>query len=314
MNHLQPHRLTRLGALVASATLALTPTLRAAEPGAPATGTIKGRLVFPGAPPAPKVAVVKGDPKVKDDVCKVADINDKDLVVDPVTKGVANGIAYLIKPSEDYKATEDAFLAKNPEVVIDQKGCEFLPFTSIVHKDQDLKFTSADPVGHNVRFTTFNNGALNQMLPPNGSTKFAIKKEERRPTPMFCDIHPWMKGYFFIVDSPFAAVTKTDGSFEIKDVPAGTQMLVVWQGVEGLQGLRQRRRQQGAEGDRQGWRDHRHRRAEDRTRQVTVLRRRSPPPWAGRRRDAVRFHRRRRGFVGHRRGATDAAAWLCDHA
>ena len=239
MNRPQPHRLTRLGALVASAALALAPALRAAEPqqtSAGATGTIKGRLVFPGNPPAPKVAVTQGDPKVKDDVCKTKDITDKGLVVDPATKGVANGIAYLLAPTGDFKATEEAFLEAHPAVVIDQLGCEFLPTTTVVHKDQKLTFKSSDPVGHNVRFTTFNSGALNQMLPPNGSTNFAVKKEEKRPTPMFCDIHPWMKGYFFVVDSPFAAVTKPDGSFEIKDVPAGTQMLVVWQGATDYKG------------------------------------------------------------------------------
>lgn len=238
MNCLQPHRLTKLGALVASASLALAPALRGAEPAKPAaaTGTIKGRLVLAGAAPAAKVVVAKGDPKVKDDVCKKDDITDKELVVDPATKGVANGIAYLVAPTGDYKATEEAFLEAHPAVVIDQEGCEFIPYTTVVHKDQKLTFKSSDPVGHNVRFSTFGNGSLNQMLPPNGSTNFAVKKEERRPTPMFCDIHPWMKGYFFITDSPFAAVTKPDGSFEIKDVPAGTQMLVVWQGAKDFKG------------------------------------------------------------------------------
>ena len=235
MNRLQSHRLTRLGALIASATLVLAPSPRLAE-AAEGTGTIKGRLILDGPAPAPKVAVTAGDPKVKDDVCKKNDILDKDLVIDPTTKGVANAIAYLVNPVGDYKATEDALLNATPAVVIDQQGCEFLPFTTVVHKEQKLTFKSSDPVGHNVRFQTFANGSLNQMLPPNGKTNFAVKKEERRPTPMFCDIHPWMKGYFFIVDHPFAVVTKPDGSFEIPNVPAGTQMLVVWQGSKDYKG------------------------------------------------------------------------------
>ncbi len=74
---------------------------------------------------------------------------------------------------------------------------------------------------------------MNQMLPPNGSMVYAIKKEEKRPTEIKCDIHPWMKGYFFILEHPFAAVTKPDGSFEIKGVPAGAQNLVLWQSSRG---------------------------------------------------------------------------------
>ena len=183
----------------------------------------------------PKVLVKAGDKNVKDDVCKQSDIVSKAFVVDPSTKGVGGGIAYLVKPTGDYKATEEALLEKAPEVVIDQVGCEFTPYVSVVHKDQKLSFTSKDPVGHNVRFSPFNksNPALNTMVTAGGKLAYAPKEAERRPTEVFCDIHPWMKSYFFIVDNPFATVTQPDGSFEIKDVPAGTQMLVVWQGAVG---------------------------------------------------------------------------------
>ncbi len=71
------------------------------------------------------------------------------------------------------------------------------------------------------------------MLPPNGKMSYPIKKEERRPAEAICSIHPWMKGWVFIVDNPFAVVTKADGSFEIKGVPAGVQQLVVWQASKG---------------------------------------------------------------------------------
>ncbi len=108
-----------------------------------------------------------------------------------------------------------------------------MPYATVVHKDQKLTFKSSDPVGHNVDFKPFNNPPINPMLAPNGSVEFTIKKEERRPTEAKCSIHPWMKGYVFIVDNPFAVVTQADGSFEIKDVPAGDQQLIVWLGGKG---------------------------------------------------------------------------------
>ena len=228
-------RWARAGALIASASVVVAPTLRANPPAAPAAegGTIKGRLVFDGTPPPVKVVVKKDDPKVKDPVCKQDDIFDKELVVDPATKGVGNAFAYLVKPAGNFKAYEESFLEKNPDVVIDQVGCEFLPYAAVIHKDQKVTFKSSDPVGHNVRFQTFNSGSVNQMLPPNGKMNFAVKKEERRPTQVFCDIHPWMKSYFYVVDHPFAVVTKPDGSFEITGIPAGTQNLAIWQASRG---------------------------------------------------------------------------------
>ncbi len=229
--------LRRIAGLAASALLVIAPALHAGPPpqaGEPATGTIKGRLVWAGGSvPKPKVDVAKDDAKVKDAICKVNPILNKDLVVDPVSLGIGDAFAYLLKPTGDYSATEKALLEKTPEVVIDQVRCEFVPYTTVIHKDQQLTFKSSDPVGHNIRFSAFNNGSVNQMLAPNGKLKFAIKKEERRPVPIACDIHPWMKGYFFILDHPFAVVTKPDGSFEITGVPAGTQNLIIWQSSKG---------------------------------------------------------------------------------
>lgn len=203
-------------------------------------GTIKGRLVWGGdQAPEAKVLVAKGDQTVKDPaVCAVHEIRSNDLVVDSKTKGVADGVAYLVKPSGTNPAAEKALLAKT-EVEIDQKNCTFVPTTTAMHKDQALEFKSSDAVNHNVRYAAFTNAPFNQILPPNGTTKVTLVAEKTatggyRPIPLACDIHPWMKGYIMVFDHPFFAVTQPDGSFEIKGVPPGMQNLVVWQGAAGF--------------------------------------------------------------------------------
>jgi hypothetical protein len=228
--------LRKVAALAASTFLALVPALQAGPPAPLAgTGTIKGKLVWAGgAIPAPKVDVLKDDPKVKDPICKAKEILNKDLVIDPESKGIANAFAYLVSPTGDFSAVAKELVAKKPEVVVDQIGCEYLPYASVVHKDQKLTFKSSDPVGHNVDFKPFNNDKINPMLPPNGKYDYKITKGgERRPTAAICSIHPWMKGFVLISDHPFAAVTKPDGSFEITGVPAGNQQLIVWQSTKG---------------------------------------------------------------------------------
>jgi hypothetical protein len=42
-----------------------------------------------------------------------------------------------------------------------------------------------------------------------------------------------MKAWVMVFDHPFFTTTATDGSFEIKGVPAGTQKLIVWQKTVG---------------------------------------------------------------------------------
>ena len=155
------------------------------------------------------------------------------LVVDPKTKGVAYGIAYLVRPTGDFAEQVKKLVAKSPTVEVDQKGCEFQPYVLPFHKDQKLVLKSSDPVGHNVRFSGFANAGVNTMIAPNGKFQ-TVLLGEKRPMELHCDIHRWMKGWLLVLDHPFFATTATDGSFEIKDVPAGNQNLLVWQSEVGF--------------------------------------------------------------------------------
>jgi uncharacterized protein (DUF2141 family) len=46
--------------------------------------------------------------------------------------------------------------------------------------------------------------------------------------PVKCNVHPWMRAYIAVVHHPFFAVTGDDGTFTIKDLPAGTYTLEAW--------------------------------------------------------------------------------------
>jgi len=50
-------------------------------------------------------------------------------------------------------------------------------------------------------------------------TKSFEKPELMIPTG--CDVHPWMRAYVSVLPHPFFAVTKEDGSYEIRALPDG---------------------------------------------------------------------------------------------
>jgi plastocyanin len=187
-------------------------------------GTIKGRLVWGGAE-APKKVALKIDKDVE--ACAKMPLYDPELIVDGATKGVANAFVYLPTPKGSNPAREKELIGATPKVVIDQVGCEFVPISAAVHKDQQIEFKSSDPVGHNVHYIGFANNN-NFMLNPNGASEKKLVPE-KRPINLVCDIHPWMKANIMVFNHPFFAVTKEDGSFEITGVPAGTQNVIVWQ-------------------------------------------------------------------------------------
>jgi hypothetical protein len=194
------------------------------------SGTIKGRLVWgdENIPPA-KIDVEKGMAKNDPDICaKDRPIVSRSLVIDPKSKGVAHGFAYLVRPKGDFTAATRDLLAKQPKVVLDQKNCEFQPYVLPLHKDQTLVIKSSDPKNHNVRFAGFNNSGINQVVAPLGQLEVKLVPD-RLPMELHCDIHTWMKGYLMVFDHPLFATTGSDGAFEIKGVPSGDQNLVVWQ-------------------------------------------------------------------------------------
>lgn len=108
--------------------------------------------------------------------------------------------------------------------VIDQKGCEYIPYVLGAQTKQKIVVKNSDPVLHNVHPTPqvpgnkeYNRG----QLPGGPALEFAWDNPE-----VFlrfkCDIHPWMFSYVGLVDHPFWSVSDTNGNFTITNVPPGT--------------------------------------------------------------------------------------------
>ncbi len=204
----------------------------AAAAAAPTTsdgfGTLKGKVVLEGAKPTLKFLVNKGDSGVKDAaVCATVDVPNEALLTGADGKGVKFALVYIPKPTAVSPDAVNA--AKTAKVVFDQKNCVFVPHVIGFMKGQTIDIISSDPVGHNVNAKMRANGASNNLLGPGQKTTFTPKAAEGRPSEVTCDIHPWMKAYWLILDNPYFAVTDENGNFEIKNAPAGTQKVVVWQ-------------------------------------------------------------------------------------
>jgi hypothetical protein len=62
-------------------------------------------------------------------------------------------------------------------------------------------------------------------------------KEADTIVPFKCDVHGWMNAYVGVLDHPYFAVTKTDGTFSIPNLPPGTYTLAAWHERLGAQTL-----------------------------------------------------------------------------
>lgn len=124
----------------------------------------------------------------------------------------------------------DAKPGKTGEVIFDQKECTFLKQVLAMQVTEKLKILNSDPVGHNTNLKPVANSAFNQTIPSNGYAFYQPQAEERRPFPVVCSIHPWMQAWIITRRNSYFAVTESDGTFEIANLPAGVDLqFSVWQ-------------------------------------------------------------------------------------
>lgn len=208
-----------------------TSTGSAAPVKAEGWGTLKGTVVFSGTVPEAKLLQAQGKAEKNPEVCaKSAPIFSERLVVDSGTKGVKNVFVYLLRPTAVNEDAKKAALAK--KVVFDQKECVYIPHALAVIVGEPVDVKSSDSTTHNVNFQ-LKNLQSNPVLQPGANLEVVPSSAERTPGPVSCSIHPWMQAYWMVLDHPYFAVTDEKGNFEIKNVPAGTQKVVVWQEAVG---------------------------------------------------------------------------------
>jgi hypothetical protein len=198
-------------------------------------GTIKGQIVKAGPVPKPmEIAAVKTHQDRKH--CEAnGPILDEDWVVNPKNHGVRWAFVWL----QPDAAKGQAKLPINPklqaiqqkEVTRDQPTCAFVPHAMAMREGQVLVAQNRAPMPHNYKWggNPAKNPGGNVLIPSKGQVVINNLVADRFPISVSCTIHPWMKAWVRVFDHPYFAVTDENGTFEIKDAPAGEHRLVVWQ-------------------------------------------------------------------------------------
>jgi len=122
------------------------------------------------------------------------------------------------------------FPAPAQHVVVDQKKMTFVPHVAVVLKGTTVDFLNSDAVGHNVYWPSISGNkklAHNLGTWPQGQKK-SFQFTDLGAAALLCNVHPEMSGYVVVAPTPYFAVTAKDGSFAIKDVPAGHYTLKTW--------------------------------------------------------------------------------------
>jgi plastocyanin len=192
-------------------------------------GTITGKINLTGTPPAPQKIDMSQDANCasKNPNATTETVVAKDGKLEYAFVYIKDGTLADGKKIGDY-----SFKTPDTEVVLDQNGCHYVPHIIGMQPNQKLKVTNSDPTGHNIHALpnkSSGNEEWNESQ-PSGAGPIVDKTFKRSEilVPVKCNQHPWMKAYIGVVKHPFFAVSKEDGSFEIKGVPPGTYTVVAW--------------------------------------------------------------------------------------
>jgi plastocyanin len=203
----------------------------AAAPAAPAVdpaiaATVTGKVTFTGTAPAPAPIKLGSDP-----YCEKANpgLGTENEVVG--TDGSVGNVFVYVKDGLGTRT----FTAPSEPVVMDQKGCHYVPHVLGIQVGQPLQIVNSDDTLHNVHGLPKANKEFNQGQPIQGMKMTHTFSTKEVMIPFKCDVHGWMNAWIGVLDHPYYAVTSTDGTFSLKGLPPGTYTIEAWHEKLGTQ-------------------------------------------------------------------------------
>jgi hypothetical protein len=193
----------------------------------PATaGSIAGVINFKGAPPKTPLIDMTQDPG-----CPSQPQPSETAVV---RNGKLADVFVYIKDG----LPPGRFVVPPEPVVLNQRGCLYVPHILGVMAGQQLKILNTDTADHNVHDLPRNNPEWNESQKPTDPPVMKIFPHPELMIPIRCNQHPWMKAYLNVMSHPYFAVSAPDGSFQIGNLPPGEYTLAAVHEKFGEQTLR----------------------------------------------------------------------------
>ena len=138
-------------------------------------------------------------------------------------KPLANIVVY-IEPESKLSTDKDKSHVK-PTEIMDQVNRKFRPHILVVNKSTQISFPNSDRIKHHV-----------YSFSPAKTFEIKLYRDEQSTPILFnqtgevtlgCNIHDWMLGYVYVVDTPWFGKTDIKGNINF-ELPDGKYTLKIW--------------------------------------------------------------------------------------
>ena len=120
------------------------------------------------------------------------------------------------------------FAPPGTNALVDQKNLSFIPHVLPVVKGTTVDFLNSDDVLHNVFTVDECANKFNLGTWAKGKKKSFTFEQLGCKSILLCNVHPEMEAYVLVLQNPYFAVSDKNGSYVIKNVPAGKYTLKIW--------------------------------------------------------------------------------------
>jgi plastocyanin len=188
-------------------------------------GSVSGKVTYTGTPAKPKNIDMSKEPTcAKQHTTPVT----TESVVTGANNALDNVVVYISAGANDEgKVPPQA-------VTYDQKGCQYIPHVLAMHAGQELKINNDDQTSHNIHPLAKVNREWNKSQPP-GTPPLTEKFDKPEMIAVKCNIHPWMHGYFAVLNTSHYDISKDGGGFKLPDLPPGKYTITAWHEEYGTQ-------------------------------------------------------------------------------
>ena len=157
------------------------------------------------------------------------------ILASPAHAGQISGVL----TDKNGQAMQDAVLFATPlntvvppfkatdAIVVAQENSVFTPYLSVMRVGTSVRFPNRDAHDHHLK-----------SFSPAKIFELRVKGKRDEPAPILfektgevalvCHFHDWMRGYIYVVDTPYFARTDTAGNASLNALPAGKYEVKAW--------------------------------------------------------------------------------------